>query len=208
MSPVVNARVEKFQTHAWSVMWAATRGKSLTFGVQAFSATNNWFPWVNGAWDNGSLLYMQNIIFLLDSVSILPCTANAIWCLRLHHAGQCHLPRECRDRGSFTSFGSRCFRCHGWKSHWVKRGGDDLRMVSLYMERHVCCGPGVLENWETMTTCHFVAASHATVSFSKAEMLPYWRFKRCRDSKYPRFLFRKLHHLINCPTMRLPIHTC
>ena len=45
--------------HMWvtdSVMWAAASDESLKFGVQGFASTN-WFPWVNGARDNGIWLY-------------------------------------------------------------------------------------------------------------------------------------------------------
>ena len=64
MSPVVNARVEKFaHFNTWvtgSVMRAVANGGSLKFGVQGASATN-WFPRVNGVRDNGNRLYLDGI---------------------------------------------------------------------------------------------------------------------------------------------------
>ena len=45
--------------HMWvtgSVMWAAASDESLKFGVQG-ATTTNWFPRVNGAWDNRIWLY-------------------------------------------------------------------------------------------------------------------------------------------------------
>ena len=48
--------------HMWvigSVMWAAASGESLKFGGQGATVTN-WFPRVNGAWDNGIWLYWHS----------------------------------------------------------------------------------------------------------------------------------------------------
>ena len=61
MSPVMNARVEKFthiNTCGLPVCHTGSR-ESLKFGVQGASATN-WFSRVNGARDNGIWLYMRS----------------------------------------------------------------------------------------------------------------------------------------------------
>ena len=113
MSPVMNARVEKFvtSTHVGyqSVIRAVASGVSLKFGVQGASATN-WLLRVNGARDNGIRLYSPETPNLGQIRRFLEACDLEIWQMTLQNN---RAPLLCYFKLSTS------FRSHWWIQTWV-----------------------------------------------------------------------------------------